>query len=162
MKKICVSFCIGLILSSCGGVNSKIQSYKEALQEDNIEKAASILSSLSTENLTEDQRIQIKGIHQEYFSHAVDAYIEKFAELMNEGKLEEAAEMMEGVEESLLTIPQATKIAEITMSASTNVISSFGNIMQEANGMIQKAGNVMNDAVEMMDETIESYSDYGD
>lgn len=73
MKKILAVVCMSLmlILSACGGADSKISDYKNALKDNDLEKAVTALTSLSKEKLTDDQKSEIVKINDEFFESAI-------------------------------------------------------------------------------------------
>jgi chromatin segregation and condensation protein Rec8/ScpA/Scc1 (kleisin family) len=143
--------CLVLVLSSCGGVDSKIEGYRDALKDKDLDKAASILVELKSETLSDDQKAEIKGIHEEYFSDAVDEYIDQFEKLMEEKEVEKAVKMLQDVPESMFTDKQKVRIAEISMKFGKSAMSAAGDMMQEAMGTVDQAVDQFKDMSEDME-----------
>lgn len=145
MKKLCTAllFCFTLQLTSCGGVDSQIEDYEDALKSQDIEEASKILSDIKAADMTDSQKEKIQEIHDEYFSDAVDAYIDRYEQEMKDGNIEEAAKMLIGVDERALTSRQMERIVRISLEFADDAASSFGDITNSAMDELQDINDRM-------------------
>jgi len=112
---------------SCGDLNSKIESYENAMKKGDVEKAASILQDINAEELTAQQMDQIDEIHNKYASAALDKILDEFEELIKKDKVEEASALLEGIQTSDLTAEQGARVSRIMREYSESKISDFTN-----------------------------------
>lgn len=136
-------------------MDAKVEDYKQALQDKDIEKAGSILESLNGQDLSAEQMGEITRAHDRYFADAVDDYIDEFEELMKDGEVEKAVEMLAGVDEAMLTRKQVARITDIFLKFSKEAVSSVGDML---NGTLDME-DLLNEAVEGANDEVEDATD---
>lgn len=134
MKKkfFCISVSLIFLLGSCGGINSQIDDYENALKDKNLPKAAKVLTKLSGEKLDSQQKERIIEIHNEYFEGAIDNVIDKYEKYLEEGKTEKACKEIEGLQDDQLTFSQASRITEISVKYAADEMSKYQEVMEDA------------------------------